>query len=445
MAAPFADRAADWLSVEDALSRVLDGAVPLPAVGRAPDAADGLVLAGEVAATATLPPHDNSAMDGYAVRADDLGGATPDTPVRLRVIGHALPGPPTPLVVGVGEAVRITTGAPVPGGADSVVRVEHTDREAMEGVVEVRDPGDAGRNVRPAGRDLRVGDVVARAGDVLLPGLVGIVSAAAVDEVRVHPRPDVTLLTTGDELAGLDALDRVRSGDAIPDTNGPMLAAAVRAAGGVPRREPPAPDDLDALVARLERARETDLLVTVGGASMGTGDLVKRALDRLGFELDFWRVQMRPGSPFGFGRLPRGGRSPLPVCSLPGNPASAFVTFELFVRPLVRRLAGHPDLFRTSVVALAAESLPAHPRLTLFPRVVLESDDAGFPHLRSAGEQNSGLVHTLARAHGLAVVPPTEGEVAAGTPLRVLLLDDGPAGAREPEWLASALAEAEMP
>ncbi|MDT8369721.1 MAG: molybdopterin-binding protein, partial [Longimicrobiales bacterium] len=193
-----------------------------------------------------------------------------------------------------------------------------------------------------------------------------------------------------------------------------------------------------------------DLLVTIGGASMGTGDLVKRALDRIGFELDFWRVSIRPGSPFGFGRIPREGRPPLPVASLPGNPASAFVTFELFVRPLLLRLAGHEDLFRPGIVAIAGDPFRRHPRLTLFPRVTLEDADAGRAdagradagpfrahrvraHL--AGAQSSGLVGTLARAHGLAVLPPAASTLPAGAPLRVILLRPEWNDTPDPRWL----------
>lgn len=441
MSAPFTERTPDWLTVERAVARVLSGASPLPPVHLPAAEAAGLVLADEVVATATLPPHDNSAMDGYAVRAADLVGASDDAPVALTVVGHTTPGPPIDRTVGSGEAIRITTGAPVPGGADSVVRVEDTDREAEDGIVLIRSERDRGRNVRPAGRDLRPGDVVAHAGDLLTPGVLGITVAAATDEISVRPRPSVTVLTTGDELAGPDRLDAVRRGDAIADLNGPMLGAAVLAAGGVPQLEPPAPDELDALTDRLDRARDTDLLITVGGASMGTGDLVKRALDRLGFELDFWRVEMRPGSPFGFGWLPRDGRPPLPVCSLPGNPASAFVTFELFARPLLRRLAGLARIHRPTVVARAAETLPANPRLVMFPRVRLEGDDGGILHVRPAGDQSSGLVHSLAQANALAVIPPSPAPLEAGTQVRVIVLDDGGAGSAEAEWLAPLSAD----
>jgi len=374
-------------------------------------------------------------MDGYAVRATDLTGATSESPVRLEVVGHAAPGPPVDEVVGPGQAIRITTGGPLPEGADCVVRVEDTDREARRGVVTVLDARDAGRHVRPAGRDIERGDVVARTGEVLDPGRIGIVAAAGVERVSVFPGPVVGVLATGDELAGPNEEERLLSGDAIPNVNGPMIAASVRASGGIAHESSPAPDRLDALVERIEASMDTDVLVTIGGASMGTGDLVKRALDTVGFQLDFWRVMMRPGSPFGFGRIPRAGRRPLLVASLPGNPSSAFVTFELFVRPLLRRLAGHTRVYRSALDVVAGEDLPTHPRFVMFPRVTLDADAHGRLHAHSAGDQTSGLVHTLARADGLAVIHPSESAVKAGDPLRILHLDrEG--GARESaEWL----------
>ncbi|HKK93708.1 MAG TPA: hypothetical protein VJ925_09745, partial [Longimicrobiales bacterium] len=189
MSAPFEDLEPDWLTVEAALDRILGDTPPLPSVELSPAEGGGRVLADDVASRLTLPPHDNSAMDGYAVRATDLTGATSESPVRLEVVGHAAPGPPVDEVVGPGQAIRITTGGPLPEGADCVVRVEDTDREARRGVVTVLDARDAGRHVRPAGRDIERGDVVARTGEVLDPGRIGIVAAAGVERVSVFPGP----------------------------------------------------------------------------------------------------------------------------------------------------------------------------------------------------------------------------------------------------------------
>lgn len=435
MSAPFESLEPDWLDLEDALGRVLDAGDPLPPVSLPPLEALGRVLAEEVRAQATLPPHDNTAMDGYAVRGVDVETASATTPVALRVVAHATPGPPTLRTVEAGEAIRITTGAPIPPGADSVIRVEDTDREETPGTVQVLDARDIGRHIRPAGRDLTAGERVAEPGDVIDAATVGVLVAAGAREVAVHPAPRIAIVTTGDELVDPGAFERVIAGDGIPDTNGPLLAAAARQLGAQPRTGPAVADDIDALVERIEREMDADMLVTVGGASMGTGDLVKRALDRVGMKLDFWRVKIRPGSPFGLGRIRRPGRPPLPVLSLPGNPSSAFVTFQLFGRPLLRRLAGYDAVHLPSVVALAAEGFPANPRLTVLPRVVLETDDAGVLHASSAGDQGSGLVRTLSTADGLAVVPPSTTSVTPGTPIRVLLHAEVAAHDHVPTWL----------
>jgi molybdopterin molybdotransferase len=435
VSAPFESLEPDWLDLREAITRVVAAGAPPPPISLTPLEALGFVLAEEVRARAALPPHDNTAMDGYAVRGADVRSASRESPVELRVVAHATPGPATLRPVETGEAIRITTGAPIPPGADSVIRVEDTDREATSGIVRILDARDIGRHIRPAGRDLAAGEIVGAPGDRIDPGTIGVLVGAGAREVEVHPKPTVAIVTTGDELVDAGAFDRVIAGDGIPDTNGPLLAAAAAEAGATPRIGPAVADDIDALIARFERELDADVLITVGGASMGTGDLVKRALDRIGFELDFWRVKLRPGSPFGLGRIPRPGRSPLPVLSLPGNPASAFVTFQLFARPLLMRLAGHTAIHRPGAVAVAAEPFAANPRLTMLPRVVLETDAAGVLHARSAGDQTSGLVRTLALADGLAVLPPADAPTPPGSPVRVLLHTGDGADAESPDWL----------
>ncbi|MDT8370313.1 MAG: hypothetical protein RQ745_13985, partial [Longimicrobiales bacterium] len=256
MVAPFEELQPDWLSVEAAIGALLRDARPLTAVHLPPLDALGRILASDVVARAELPPHDNAAMDGYAVRGAEIEGASAEAPRRLKMVASVTPGAPLARTLGRGEAIRITTGAPVPSGADSVVRVEDTDREAESGRVVITLDRDAGRNIRPAGRDLRAGEVVAAAGRRLDPGGVAISVAAGAATVAVHPRPRVTIVTTGDELAGPEAFDRVVAGEAIPDTNGPMIAAAVREAGGLPDLGPAVPDAIEALVERLDAARE---------------------------------------------------------------------------------------------------------------------------------------------------------------------------------------------
>ncbi len=236
----------------------------------------------------------------------------------------------------------------------------------------------------------------------------------------------MAILATGDELLPPERYDEVRAGAGVPESNGPMLAAAITMAGAEPRLLPTAPDDVDALKARLEEGLSSDVIVTIGGASMGEADLVKRVLDDLGFALDFWRVKIRPGSPFSFGLLP-GAHGPTPVFGLPGNPASAFVTFELFVRPFLRRLGGHTSCSRRRIVCTAGAPLSGPAALTYFLRVRLAANQDGQAIATPTGPQGSGLVRGLGTAQGLAIVPEQVERIEAGAPVEVILLDAGDA------------------
>ncbi len=418
----FESRSADWLDVEPALERVMSAAVPLGSERLPVLESLGRSLAEDIVAEAELPPWTNSAMDGYAVLGADVRGASATTPVALRVVARVRAGDAPGRAVAAGEAVRIMTGAAIPPGADSVVRVEDTDREADDGVVRVLDGRDAGHNLRPAGQDMRRGESLLSRGHSITPGTVGVLAAAGRSTVAVHRRPSAAVLTTGDELRGPERFDDVRAGRGVPNSNGPMVAAMVAAAGGEPLSIGNAADDAAELRARLEDARDADVLITVGGASMGEADLVKRVLDGMGYRPDFWRVRMRPGSPFGFGWLPRGSRLQ-PTFTLPGNPTSAFVTFEVFVRPFLRRLGGHERTQRPRVQCRTAEVIRAPAPLTYFLRVALEGDGPVMT-ARLTGPQGSGLVSGLARAGGLAVIPEHLAEIAEGEDVLVMLIGE---------------------
>jgi molybdopterin molybdotransferase len=424
----FEVRTADWLSLGEAQARVFSEAIRLPEeVVDAPDAL-GRALARDLNATATLPPWDNSAMDGYAVRGGDIAGASPSSPVVLAITDVVRAGQVPGVPVGPGQAARIMTGAPVPSGADSVVRVEDTDAEQQSGSVRVLSDRDRGRNVRPAGEDMLVGDRVLTAGQVVTPGTIAVLSTLGLTSVPVVRRPLVAILTTGDELRTPERYEEVRSGAGVPESNGPMLAAAVAQAAGLPMPLGIAADEEDDLRGRIENGADADVLVTVGGASMGEADLVKRVLDELGFEQSFWRTLIRPGNPFGFGWIPRGtgkGAWRQPVFGLPGNPSSAFVTFELFVRPFLLALAGQSNILRRRVACVAGETLRGPADLTCFLRVGIAPGPLP-ARVTLVGPQGSGLVRTLARADGLAVIPEGTHEVAEGQPVEVMLLDDTP-------------------
>lgn len=429
----FETRPADWLSVAEALRRILTRGSLLP-VETVP-LAEGLgrALARGVLAGATLPPWDNSAMDGYAVRHRDLSGASPSAPAVLRVVGEIRAGELAPPGVGEGEAVRIMTGAPVPSGADTIVRVEDTDAEAGSGEVRIFSPPPQGKDIRPRGQDMLEGEEVLPAGTGIGPGQIGLLAGAGANEIPVHRMPRVAILSSGDEIAGAGDYHRVSAGMAIPETNGPMLAAAVRAMAGTPLPLGIAPDTAEGILEGVAAARKAgaDVLLTSGGASMGEHDLFKRVLDDEGFQLEFWRVRMRPGTPFSFGILPADqGASPLPVFGLPGNPASAFVTFQILCRPFLLSISGHRRIHRPVIKARASEAFRSPIGLTYFFRVRLQGDPA-LPIAAPTGSQTSGLVSSQGLAQGLAVVPDGVEEIAEGEEVRVVLLDDFGMGSHE--------------
>lgn len=434
----FEKRSADWLSVEEALARILAIAEPLdPVRVEAPESL-GRALAEGVFARAALPPWDNSAMDGYAVRKQDLVGATPESPVILSVVGETRAGDVAGRALAEGEAIRIMTGAPIPTGADSVIRVEDSDSEITPGKVRIFSCSDRARNIRPGAQDMREGEEVLAPGTTMGPGQMGLLAGSGASTVLVHRRPRVAILSNGDELADPEEFHRVLGGKAIPETNGPTLAAAVELLGGEPIQLGIARDNRESILEKISEARagDADAIVTSGGASLGELDLFKRVLDDIGLQLDFWRVKMRPGTPFSFGSLPaESGTKSLPVFGLPGNPASSFVTFQVFCRPYLLRLAGHEMVHRPVLWAKAGSALHSPEHLTHFFRVTLRGHPSS-PVADLAGPQTSGLVRSQGLAHGLAVVPEGKARIAEGEPVCVVLLSDFGLGGSEPGYLA---------
>jgi molybdopterin molybdotransferase len=373
--------------------------------------AQGCVLAEDVAARGSLPGFTNSAMDGYAVRAQDVAGASPDAPVLLPVVNDIAAGNTAPLSLAPGQTMRIMTGAPMPRGADAVVPVEATDGGVVR--VQVTVPSVVGQHVREEGDDVHAGDVVLRRGTLLGPGQIALLAAAGLSRIRVVPRPRVVILSTGDELVEVGASP---SFGQIVDSNSVMLSAAVTAVGATPFRVGGVPDDArvlkDTLEGQLVRA---DAIVTTGGVSMGAFDTVKEVLSRVG-TMQFDKVAMRPGMPQGFGVL---GEGAVPVFTLPGNPVSALVSFHVFVAPALRALAGRPEPSWPPgyLPAVAAERFTSVAGKMEFVRVVLDEDRA-----RLAGGQGSHMLGSLAAADALAVIPEDVVEVSPGDPLECLPL-----------------------
>ncbi len=400
------------IPLAEAQAHVLERVAPLAPRSTWTMAAVGCVLAETVTSPEDVPPFANTAMDGYAVRAEDVASA----PVELPVVAEVAAGHPADRALQAGEAMRIFTGAPLPEGADAVVMVERTRRLDDGARVAIEEAVERGTSVRAAGDDLRAGDTVFEPGEVIGAGHLGVLSGIGVGEVVVHPRLRVGVLSTGDELA--DAGEPLGPGQ-IRDSNRATLLALVAQEGwqavdlGLIR------DDEAAITEAIQRGASTcDAVLTSGGVSMGDIDLVKVVLDRLG-EMRWMQIAIRPAKPFAFGIV-----EGTPVFGLPGNPVSSMVSFELLARPALRRMAGHLALPRPEVPAVAAEAFPRRRDGKVhFVRVLASRDDAGVLHVRSAGGQGSHHLTAMARAH--ALLPLADGDgVDVGDDVRVLLLAD---------------------
>lgn len=392
------------------IARLEDERVALPeALGR--------VLARDVSSPVTLPAWDNSAMDGYAVRSADIVGASVDAPTVLHVI-ETVPAGGFPVArVSEGKAIRIMTGAPLPAGADTVVRVEDTDGGAER--VAIRSDRDAGRNVRPRGEDIREGAVVLAAGQAVGPAQIGVLASVGAAYVDVVRRPKVAIIGSGDELVELDRFNQVLAGRKIVSSNTYALDALIRDSNAIPVNLGIARDTPESLRERLERAGECDLILTTAGLSVGEHDYLRHVLADMGADLKFWRVRMRPGAPLGFGLL-----ETKPWLGLPGNPVSTMVTYELFARPAIRRMLGHVRLFRRPVDVVLEEPVSIHARLTHFLRGIVTTHADGTPTARLIGPQGSGIVSSMSLANALLVVPEDRTRVEPGEHLHALPLTD---------------------
>lgn len=406
------------LSVPDASARILDHITRLPPERVPLLDALGRVLAAPAVAPLTLPHWDNSAMDGYAVRGEDVATASEHAPVSLPVAETIAAGGFASRALRPGEAMRIMTGAPLPDGADTVVRVEDTDGGIAR--VGVRSARDIGKNVRARGEELREGEVAVPAGSVVGAAQIGVLASIGMATVDVHRRPRVAILGSGDELVDLDHFHEAMAGRKIVASNGWTLTALVREAGGEPVNLGIAADTRESLRAHLDRAAGCDLVVTTAGISVGEFDYTREVLGAMGAEIKFWKVRMRPGAPLGFGLLP-GGR---PWIGLPGNPVSTMVTFELFVRPAILRMLGHVRLFRRPLTVALEEPVTTGARLTHFLRAVVRVGEDGRLLARLTGAQGSGILTSMARANALLVVPEDRPRSEAGDLLHAIPLGE---------------------
>jgi molybdopterin molybdotransferase len=410
------------LTPTEAARLILEHIAPLPAARRPLREALDRVLAEDVTSPIDLPAWDNSAMDGYAARAADIERAGPGHKITLAVIEAVAAGQFPTKPIGPGQVTRIFTGAPLPAGADTVVRQEDTE-PAQPGRITVVTGRDARKNLRYRGEDIRKGEVVLGAGTPLGPAQLGVLASIAHATPLVHDAPRVAFMGSGDEIVDLDRADEILSGKKVATSNSYTVHALIRRTGGVPVDLGLARDTKESLREHLAGARRgaADLVVTTAGVSVGEHDFVREVLAELGAEIKLWRIAMRPGAPVGFGLL--GGT---PWIGLPGNPVSVMVTFELFVRPTIRRLLGHRLPFRRTVPVCVGEPIKLGPKLRHFLRAVVQPEGSGGGMLtaRLTGPQGSGILTSMARANALLIVPEDRPTVAAGETLLALLLDD---------------------
>ncbi|MER0480475.1 gephyrin-like molybdotransferase Glp [Streptomyces sp. Edi2] len=422
-------------SVAEHLDDVLAKIAPLDPIELQLLEAQGCVLVEDITVPVALPPFDNSSMDGYAVRAADVAGATEEAPVTLTVLGDVAAGSGALPEIGPGQAARIMTGAPLPPGAGAVVPVEWTDGGTGEGPaatmrahsaapqdaageVRVHRPAAAGAHIRTRGSDATEGEPALRAGTVLGPSQIGLLAAIGRGTVKVRPRPRVVVLSTGSEL--------VQPGEAlgpgqIHDSNSFQLTAAARAAGAIPYRVGAVADDAETLRSTLEdQLIRADLVVTSGGVSVGAYDVVKETLTALSADegtVEFRRLAMQPGKPQGFGLI---GPDRTPLLALPGNPVSSYVSFELFVRPAIRALRGLPEVHRPVTPARCTDAIASSPKGKR--QFLRGSYDADAGTVTPVGGAGSHLIKAMAHANALIIVPEDTTEVAAGAEVDLVLL-----------------------
>ncbi len=400
------------ITVDEALNKILSNIHPLGSEKVSILEALGRVIAEDSYAHRNIPPLDNSAMDGYALRFEDIQEASQEYPVRLEVIEDLPAGFISKKKLERGKAIRIMTGAPIPEGADTVIPVEETKKE--DGSVLIFKAAGLGENIRRSGEDVKKGDRVISRGDRVRPAEVGMLASVGRSFVSVYQRPLVAILCTGDELVDVDGqLDEVK----IISSNSYTLTAQVMDCGAIPVQLGIARDHKDEIEEKLRQGIRADLLISSAGVSVGDYDFVKEVMKKLGMEMVFWKVAMRPGQPLAFGTI--AGK---PVFGLPGNPVSSMISFEQFVRPSLLKMMGCHQLFRPVIEAILREEIRKRPGRRFFIRGSV-SFEKGQYFVTTTGEQGSGILKSMVKANGLIVIPEDQESARAGEKVRVQLLD----------------------
>ncbi|MFH1016300.1 MAG: gephyrin-like molybdotransferase Glp [Chloroflexota bacterium] len=410
------------ISVEQAFEKILSY-VPVLEPEQAPILdTPGQVLAEDIFSDINIPPLDNAAMDGYAIRARDTAEAGAKSPAVLRVIDTVIAGAISTKEVTPGTAIRIMTGAPVPQGADAVVRFEDTDETERKGAAQneigVLCKLKPGTNIRRAGEDVVKGSLILKKGTVIRPAEVGVLASLGKSKASVIRRPVVAVLATGNEL--------VEVGKPLPpgriyNSNTYSVAALVKRYGGIPKILGIALDTEKSLIEKLRQGQDADMLITSGGVSAGDYDMVKDVLAKEG-EITFWTVRMKPGKPLAFGTIKGGKGRSIPHLGLPGNPVSSMVTFELFARPAIFKMMGKKNFTKPAVEATLEEPIANTDGRRVFVRTIVEKRGGKF-YARLTGPQGSGILTSMSLANGLVVVPEDKAEVKAGETVKVMMLD----------------------
>jgi molybdopterin molybdotransferase len=412
------------LSVEEALEKILGEVDVLEAEWVPILGSLGQVLAEDIKSDINVPPLDNSAMDGFAVRSEDTKGASEETPKFLKVIDTVMAGSISNKEVVPGTAVRIMTGAPVPRGADSVVQFELTDdgKNADTTRVDVLAEIQSGRNIRKAGEDIARGTIVLGKGTVIRPSEIGLIASVGYGKVKAIRRPVVAVLSTGNEL--------VEIGHPLPegkiyDSNAYSIAGLVKRYGGIPQVLGIARDNEKELVEKLKKAQDADMLLTTGGVSMGDYDMVKDILARDG-QMVFWQVRVKPGKPLAFGKMQGRGKDgrakSIPHLGLPGNAVSCMVSFELFVRPALLTMMGKKNIAKPIVEAIIEDSVQNDAGRRLYNRAIVEKRNGRY-YARLTGPQGSGILSSMSMANGLVLIPEERKTVNKGETVQALMLD----------------------
>ena len=412
------------ISVEEALAKIINSIQILDSEGKPLLDCLGQVLAEDVYSPFDVPPHDNSAMDGYAVQSESITGANYKNPKVLRVVGEVAAGRVSDLKVGPGTAIRIMTGAFIPSGADVVVPFEDTDeidrKQAAISKTEigVRVSLAEGCNIRRRGEDIAQGELVLTKGKLLRPADIGVLASLGKSMVSVIRRPLVGILATGNEVV---EINQPLLPGKIYNSNSYSLAAQVLRYGGIPELLGIAPDDVQQLTAAVRDGLECDILVTSGGVSLGDYDVVKQVLATEG-NVSFWTVRMKPGKPLAFGMFKRSDGKQIPHLGLPGNPVSSMITFEVFARPAILKMMGRSNLVKSNITAVMEDSVGNKDGRRIFARVVVTRRDGKyFAHI--TGPQGSGILSSMTKANGLAIIPENTKEVKPGAPVEVMMLD----------------------